>query len=99
MAHIYLYSPSGAVRDKAAFRRGIKRLTKAGHEVQVDPAALASVQRLAGDDAERVAAIARAAASMADPDAIYEANITLLQSMGQAAIEQRLAAARSSPST
>ena len=44
-------------------------------------------------------AIARAAASMADPDAIYEANITLLQSMGQAAIEQRLAAARSSPST
>ena len=66
MAHIYIYSPSGAVRDKAAFRRGIKRLTKAGHEVQVDPAALASVQRFAGDDAERVAAIARAAASGAD---------------------------------
>jgi len=43
-------------------------------------------------------AIARAAASMDDPDAIYEANIALLQRMGAAAIEQRLAAARSSPS-
>ena len=66
MAHIYIYSPSGAVRDKAAFRRGIKRLQAAGHEVEVDPAALASFQRFAGDDAERVAAIARAAASGAD---------------------------------
>ncbi|ARU04847.1 LD-carboxypeptidase [Comamonas serinivorans] len=66
MAHIYIYSPSGAVRDKAAFRRGIQRLKVLGHEVEVDPAALASVQRFAGDDAERVAAIARAAASGAD---------------------------------
>lgn len=66
MAKIYIYSPSGAVRDKAAFKRGIKRLGAMGHEVQVDPAALASYQRFAGDDAERVAAIARAAASGAD---------------------------------
>ena len=66
MAHIYIYSPSGAVRDKAAFRRGIKRLKAAGHDVTVDPAALDSFQRFAGDDAERVAAIGRAAASGAD---------------------------------
>ncbi len=63
MAHIYIYSPSGAVRDKAAFRRGIKRLQAQGHEVEIDPDALASHQRFAGDDETRLAAIARAAAS------------------------------------
>ncbi len=64
--HIYIYSPSGAVRDKAAFRRGIKRLQALGHEVEVDEAALASHLRFAGDDATRLAAIGRAAASGAD---------------------------------
>lgn len=64
--HIYIYSPSGAVRDKAAFRRGIKRLQALGHEVEIDKAALASQQRFAGDDATRLAAITRAAASGAD---------------------------------
>ena len=64
--HIYIYSPSGAVRDKAAFRRGIRRLQALGHEVEVDEAALASHQRFAGDDATRLAAIERAAASGAD---------------------------------
>jgi muramoyltetrapeptide carboxypeptidase len=64
--HIYIYSPSGAVRDKAAFRRGIKRLQALGHEVEVDEAALASFQRFAGDDTTRLAAIGRAAASGAD---------------------------------
>jgi muramoyltetrapeptide carboxypeptidase len=64
--HIYVYSPSGAVRDKAAFRRGIKRLTALGHQVEVDEAALASHLRFAGDDATRLAAIHRAAASGAD---------------------------------
>ncbi len=63
---IYIYSPSGAVRDKAAFRRGIRRLQSLGHEVEVDEAALASYQRFAGDDATRLAAIERAAASGAD---------------------------------
>ena len=63
MAHIYIFSPSGAVRDKAAFRRGVKRLQAQGHEVEIDPAALASHQRFAGDDETRLAAIARAAAS------------------------------------
>ncbi len=64
--HIYIYSPSGAVRDKAAFRRGVARLKALGHDVEVDEAALASHLRFAGDDNTRLAAIHRAAASGAD---------------------------------
>jgi muramoyltetrapeptide carboxypeptidase len=64
--HIYVYSPSGAVRDKAAFRRGIKRLKALGHEVEIDADALTSHMRFAGDDEARLASIARAAASGAD---------------------------------
>jgi muramoyltetrapeptide carboxypeptidase len=52
--HIYIYSPSSAVRDKPAF------------QVEIDEAALAVSQRFAGDDATRLAAIGRAAASGAD---------------------------------
>ena len=66
MAHIYVYSPSSAVRDKAAFRRGLRRLQALGHEVEVDEAALAVHMRFAGDDATRLAAIHRAAAGGAD---------------------------------
>ena len=64
--HIYIYSPASAVRDRAAFRRGVARLQALGHEVEIDEAALAVHQRFAGDDATRLAAIARAAASKAD---------------------------------
>jgi muramoyltetrapeptide carboxypeptidase len=64
--HIYIYSPSGAVRDKAAFKRGVARLQTLGHEVEIDPDALSSHERFAGDDATRVAAVHRAAASGAD---------------------------------
>lgn len=64
--HIYIYSPSGAVRDKAAFRRGVARLQALGHSVEIDEAALASHLRFAGDDDTRLAAIRRAAASGAD---------------------------------
>lgn len=64
--HIYVYSPSGAVRDKPAFRRGIKRLQALGHEVEVDQDALSSHMRFAGEDSVRLASIARAAASGAD---------------------------------
>ena len=64
--HIYIYSPSSAVRDKASFKRGLARLKALGHEVEVDEAALSSQQRFAGDDDTRIAAIARAAASGAD---------------------------------
>ena len=64
--HIYIYSPSGAVRDKAAFRRGVKRLQALGHTVEVDADALRSHMRFAGDDETRIAAIQRAAHSGAD---------------------------------
>jgi len=66
MSHIYIYSPSSAQRDKAAFRRGVARLVALGHEVEVDADALATHMRFAGDDATRLAAIHRAAASGAD---------------------------------
>ncbi|HVR51037.1 MAG TPA: LD-carboxypeptidase, partial [Pseudorhodoferax sp.] len=64
--HIYIYSPSGAVRDKAAWRRAIARLRAQGHAVEIDEAALKSHMRFAGDDDTRLDAIHRAAASGAD---------------------------------
>lgn len=66
MSSIYIYSPSGAVRDRVAFRRGLQRLRALGHDVEVDVGALRSQQRFAGSDAERVQAIERACASQAD---------------------------------
>ncbi|HET8747848.1 MAG TPA: LD-carboxypeptidase [Ramlibacter sp.] len=63
---IYIFSPSSAVRNKAAVRRGIARLKALGHEVEVDPDVFATHMRFAGDDATRLAAIERAAASGAD---------------------------------
>jgi muramoyltetrapeptide carboxypeptidase len=66
MSHIYIFSPSSAVRDKAAFKRGIKRLEALGHEVQIDPDALSGHMRFAGDDETRLKAIGRAAASGAN---------------------------------
>ncbi len=66
MPRVYLYSPSGAVQDRAAFRRAVRRLQAAGYEVEIDPDALSRHQRFAGDDATRLAAIERAAASGAD---------------------------------
>jgi muramoyltetrapeptide carboxypeptidase len=80
--HIYVYSPSGAVRDKAAFRRGIQRLTALGHQVEVDEAALASHLRFAGDDATRLAAIHRAAASGADVALISRGGYGLTRILG-----------------
>ncbi len=63
---IYLFSPSSAVRNKAAVRRGIARLKGLGYEVELDPACFATHMRFAGDDETRLAGIARAAASGAD---------------------------------
>lgn len=64
--HIYIFSPSSAVRDKAVIRRGVKRLQTLGYEVELDAAVFATHMRFAGDDATRLAAIHRAAASGAD---------------------------------
>lgn len=63
---IYIYSPSSAVRNTAAVRRGIARLKALGHEVELDPDVFATHMRFAGDDATRLAAIERAASSGAD---------------------------------
>jgi muramoyltetrapeptide carboxypeptidase len=65
-SHIYIFSPSSAVRDKAAVRRGVARLKALGHDVELDEAAFATHTRFAGDDETRLAAIHRAAASGAD---------------------------------
>lgn len=63
MAHIYVYSPSGRVADRYALRRGVKRLQERGHVVTLDDAVLAGYQRFAGTDAQRLAAVHRAANS------------------------------------
>ncbi len=81
--HIYIYSPSSAVRDKAAFRRGVARLKALGHEVEIDEAALSSHMRFAGDDATRLAAIGRAAASGADVALISRGGYGLTRILGE----------------
>lgn len=63
---VYVYSPSGAVQDKAAIRRGMRFLVKAGYDVSLDEAVFARHTRFAGDHASRLAAIHRAADSGAD---------------------------------
>ena len=83
MAHIYIYSPSGAVRDRAAFRRGVARLKGLGHEVEIDPDALTSHQRFAGDDATRLAAIGRAAASRADVALVARGGYGMTRLLGE----------------
>ncbi len=80
--HIYIYSPSGAVRDKAAFRRGVARLKTLGHDVEIDEAALTSHLRFAGDDETRLAAIHRAAASGADVALISRGGYGLSRILG-----------------
>ena len=92
--HIYIYSPSGAVRDKTAFQRGVRYLKALGHEVEVDADALSRHQRFAGDDATRIAAIHRAAASGADVALITRGGygITrILDGLDYAAIAQSIA--------
>ena len=64
--HIYIYSPSSAVSDKAVIRRGVARLKALGHQVELDEAVFARHMRFAGDDETRLAAIHRAADSGAD---------------------------------
>ncbi len=83
MSKIYIYSPSGAVRDKAAFKRGVMRLKALGHEVDIDLATLKSAQRFAGDDAERLLAIERAADSGADVALISRGGYGLSRSLPQ----------------
>ena len=80
--HIYIYSPSGAVNDRAAFRRGVRRLQHLGHEVEIDSDALTRHMRFAGDDATRLAAIHRAAASGADAALISRGGYGMTRILG-----------------
>ncbi len=82
MAHIYIYSPSTAVQDPVAFKRGIKRLEAKGHAVELDEAVLKRHTRFAGDDATRIAAVARAAASGADMAMISRGGYGLTRILG-----------------
>jgi muramoyltetrapeptide carboxypeptidase len=60
MAHIYIISPSGAVRDRRAFQKGVGLLKSMGHDVELDPDVLKTHQRFAGDDDSRLASLHRA---------------------------------------
>jgi muramoyltetrapeptide carboxypeptidase len=62
-ASLRLFSPSGVVAQAAALRRAERRLSGLGFDVHSDEAALARHERFAGDDATRLAAIHRTAAS------------------------------------
>jgi muramoyltetrapeptide carboxypeptidase len=64
--HIYIYSPSSAVRNQSVIRRGAARLEALGYDVELDEAVFAKHMRFAGDDETRLAAIHRAADSGAD---------------------------------
>lgn len=78
MAHIYVYSPSGRVFDRYALHRGVKRLQQRGHVVTLDEAVLASHQRFAGTDAQRLDAVHRAARS----HVTHGADVTLISRGG-----------------
>jgi muramoyltetrapeptide carboxypeptidase len=98
MSEIYVYSPSGAVRDKPAFKRGQQFLQSIGHQVRVDPGALLSRQRFAGSDEQRLAAIERAAHSGATATLISRGGYgltRLLADLPYAAIRQSIDAGMS----
>jgi len=59
---LLLFSPAGVVRTVAPLRRAAARLGKLGFDVATDEAATARMQRFAGDDDTRLAALHRVAA-------------------------------------
>jgi muramoyltetrapeptide carboxypeptidase len=63
---IYLFSPSGAVRDTVRFEKSISNLKANGFSVEIDRGALHTSQRFAGTDTQRLAAFNRAAKSSAN---------------------------------
>jgi muramoyltetrapeptide carboxypeptidase len=81
MAQIYVISPSSALRDRAKFKRGVARLKKLGHGVELDEAAVGHYQRFAGDDATRLACLGRAADSGADVVMISRGGYGLTRSL------------------
>jgi muramoyltetrapeptide carboxypeptidase len=61
-----LYSPAGVVKAVPALRRAARHLERLGFTVEVDEAATHKVQRFAGEDAVRLAALHRTAAARPD---------------------------------
>ena len=66
MPKIYIISPSGAVRDRQVFQKGVKLLKSLGHDVELDPDVLSRHQRFAGEDDARLASLTRACESDSD---------------------------------
>lgn len=58
---LLIYSPAGVVRDRMALRRAAARLGKLGYSVEIDASARDRLQRFAGSDDARLAAIHRTA--------------------------------------
>lgn len=65
-ASLRLYSPAGVVKAVPALRRAARRLEGLGFTVEIDEAAATKLQRFAGDDATRLAALHRTAATRPD---------------------------------
>ncbi len=61
-----LYSPAGVLLQAASLRRAAERLGELGFAVSTDPDATRKVQRFAGDDATRLAALHRTADARPD---------------------------------
>jgi muramoyltetrapeptide carboxypeptidase len=59
---LVLFSPAGVLRSTPPLRRAAMRLGKLGFAVSIDEAATARMQRFAGDDETRLAALHRIAA-------------------------------------
>jgi len=60
---LLLFSPAGVVRSALPLRRAAARLAELGFTVEIDAAATARMQRFAGDDDARLAALHRVAAT------------------------------------
>jgi len=60
---LLLFSPAGVVRSALPLRRAAARLAELGFAVEIDAAATARMQRFAGDDDARLAALHRVAAT------------------------------------
>ncbi len=58
---LLLFSPAGVLRSVVPLRRAAARLAKLGFSVSIDDAATARMQRFAGDDETRLAALHRVA--------------------------------------
>ena len=59
---LLLFSPAGVLRSVVPLRRAAARLGKLGFSVSIDEAAASRMQRFAGDDETRLAALHRIAA-------------------------------------